>query len=53
MDYDLLLIPAISTKTKRTFSDAKHTISPTRTYLGADIIKAEEFLYTWYGRYLR
>jgi hypothetical protein len=48
MAYDLLSIPAMSAETERTFSDTKHTISPTRTCLGADIVEAEESLHAWY-----
>jgi hypothetical protein len=48
MAYDLLSIPAMSAETERTFSDTKHTISPTRTCLGADIVEAEECLHAWY-----
>src|SRR6266516_1331057 len=41
-------IPAMSAETERTFSQTKHTISPTRTCLGADIVEAEECLHAWY-----
>jgi hypothetical protein len=48
MAYDLLSIPAMSAETERTFSNAKHIISSTRTCLGADIVEAEECLHAWY-----
>lgn len=48
MTYDLLFIPAMSAETEHSFSGTKHTITPTRTCLGADIVEAEECLRAWF-----
>jgi len=42
MAFDFLSIPAMSSKTQRVFSQAKHTISDTRCRLGAVIIETTE-----------
>jgi hypothetical protein len=44
MAYNFLLILIISAETERVFSNTKYIVSPTRTYLGTDIIEAEEYL---------
>src|SRR6266702_7102334 len=46
----MLAIPLISTKCKRIFSFAKYLITDFRNRLKADIIKANEYLKSWFGR---
>ena len=46
----MLAIPLISAKCKRVFSFAKHLVTNSRNCLKANIIKANEYLKSWYGR---
>jgi hAT family C-terminal dimerisation region len=48
MVINILLIPAMSSKTERVFSGTNLMISLTRNQLGDDIIKATECLNRWY-----
>jgi len=48
MVLDILSIPAILADPKRLFSSAKLLISDLRNKLGMDIIKAFEYLKSWY-----
>ena len=47
MAFDFLSISAMSSKTERVFSQAKHTISDTRCRLGAVIMEAIEYDRHW------
>lgn len=45
---DLLSIPAMSAELERVFSQAKHTVTPTRNRLSADTIEVLELLRHWW-----
>jgi hypothetical protein len=47
MTFDFLSVPAMSSETKRVFSQARHTIPDTRCRLGAAIIEATECDRPW------
>ncbi|OCL00296.1 uncharacterized protein K441DRAFT_719025 [Cenococcum geophilum 1.58] len=46
----MLAIPLISAKYERVFSSTKYLVINSRSYLKADIIKANKCLKSWYGR---
>ena len=46
----MLAIPLINTKYKRVFSSTKHLITDSYNRLKADIIKANKYLKSWFGR---
>ena len=46
----MLAIPLISTKCERVFNSIKYLVTNSRNCLKADIIEANKYLKSWYGR---